>query len=83
MVLSFGDYLDRVRQRPEDFMRNAAVYLRDVFDHFGSRTVICQGEKVKRWNLFDQGTDRGVPMIGNEFVQNEIYKSLSQFARQG
>lgn len=83
VVLSFGDYLERVRQHPERFMRNAAVYLRDVFDHFGSRDVICQGEKVKRWNLFDQGTDRGVAIIGNEFVQNEIYKSITQFARQG
>ncbi|MBM4293126.1 MAG: hypothetical protein FJ138_18360, partial [Deltaproteobacteria bacterium] len=38
-LLSFEDYLKEVAAAPARHARDAVTYLRDAFDHFGSRVV--------------------------------------------
>ncbi|MEM1415103.1 MAG: serine protein kinase PrkA [Myxococcota bacterium] len=92
-VLSFAEYLQLVRGHPLRHARDAATYLRDAFDHFGSYQVERpwggQG-RVRRWRLFDlpfagagatgRGSDR---LIGQEELQNAVYRTLQGFHREG
>jgi serine protein kinase len=86
-ILSFDQFLDIVRANPRKLMRNSAEYLRDCFLHFGE-TAIAGDEKTKiapsrRFKLFDLGTEKGVPIIGCERVQEDIFRVLQAFVRQG
>lgn len=85
-ILSFESYLEIVRKDPKAMMRNAAEYLRDCFDSFGvaqSTAEKVEGMDIRRFKLFDIGTDKGVPIVGGETVQTDIYRCLQAFARQG
>lgn len=86
-ILSFDHFLDIVRENPRRLMRNSAEYLRDCFVYFGE-TEIPGDEKIKfaparRFKLFDMGTEKGVPIIGSERVQEDIFRVLQAFVRQG
>lgn len=52
-VLSFGEYLALFRAHPTRHGRDAARYLRDCFDHFGTTEVMRAGVKTRRFRLFD------------------------------
>lgn len=81
VILSFPEFLDKVRAKPKRMIRNSSTYLLDTFDHFGT-TETDDGQK--RYKLFDLGTEqRQVPIIGNEKIQNEIYKQIKSFVTQG
>ncbi len=82
-ILPFSGFIDLVAEDPQRLLRNAAAYLRDTFDHFGSYPKTDEKNAILRWKLFDIGTDRDVPIIGSEEVQNEIYRVLSTFVKQG
>lgn len=84
-ILSFGEYLDIVRKNPQSMMRNASEYLRDCFAYFGIGTDSekIEGQDIRRFKLFDIGTDKGVPIVGGETVQTDIFRCLQAFARQG
>ena len=84
-ILSFEEYLDIVRKNPRAMMRNASEYLRDCFDHFGVGTdsELVEGQDIRRFKLFDIGTDKGVAIVGGETVQTDIFRCLQAFARQG
>ncbi len=85
-ILSFEAFLDIVRQNPRPLMRSAAEYLRDCFDHFGvlrPDSEMVEGQDIRRFKLFDLGTDKGVPIVGGEMVQTDVYRSLQAFTRQG
>lgn len=86
-ILSFDQFLDIVRAHPRRLMRNSAEYLRDCFLHFGE-TMIPGDEQTKspptrRFKLFDMGTEKGMPIIGCERVQEDIFRVLQAFVRQG
>jgi len=93
-VLSFAEYLDLFATDPVRYARDASRYLRDVFDHYGTTHVEHPWGKFTRWNLFDlpwearagrpgaQALPPGA-LIGQEQVQEEIYRSLSNFVREG
>ena len=91
-VLSFSEYLDLFATDPVRYARDASRYLRDAFDHFGTTTVEQPWGNATRWKLFDLpwelpptdgvGLPRGA-LIGQEPVQEEIYRALSNFAREG
>jgi serine protein kinase len=81
VILSFSGFLNRLRERPSRMVRNAAQYIYDTFHHFGS-TEISQDDQT-RWKIFDLGTHKNVPIIGSEGVQDEIYKIITGFVRQG
>lgn len=106
-VLSFGEYLDMFAQDPVRHSRDASRYVRDCFDHYGTRKVTTAWGEYTRFALFDlpwepepapppsvRGpTPTSVPgaaprmrrgaLVGQEQVQEELYRVLSNFAREG
>jgi serine protein kinase len=92
-VLSFVEYLELFAKEPLRHSRDASRYLRDVFDHYGTTIAHYPWGDFTRWNLFDlpwEKTDgmHGAgparsPLIGQEVVQAEIYRAVSNFAREG
>ncbi len=84
-VLSFDEYLELWATNPVQHARDASRYLRDVFDFYGKEEVTHPWGTFTRFKLFDLPWDadrRGV-LIGQEHVQGEIYRALSNFAREG
>jgi serine protein kinase len=92
-VLSFAEFLELFDKEPVRHSRDASRYVRDVFDHFGRTTVRHPWGEFTRFNLFDlpwetaeppvaKGLPRGA-LIGQEHVQEEIYRALSNFVREG
>ncbi len=85
-VLSFSEYLEVFAQDPAAHSRDASRYLRDCFDQYGSRKVVHPWGEFTRYNLFDlpweQGQRRGA-LVGQEQVQEELYRVLCNFAREG
>lgn len=83
-VLSFEEYFALVARHPRVHLRDAAAYLMDTFDHFGSEVVTRARGPRRRFKLFDcafaGGRDR---LAGHEAVQNAIYRVLGSFVRQG
>jgi predicted Ser/Thr protein kinase len=92
-VLSFEQYLELFTQNPRRYARDASRYVRDVFDHYGTRPVKHPWGEFTRYNLFDlpweeesalhKNTAKRFALLGQEHVQEEIYRSLSNFAREG
>jgi serine protein kinase len=83
-VMSFAEYLELVAARPHQQLRSAAHYLRDCFDHYGTIDVEYPWGPVRRFRLFDcpwaDGRDR---LIGQEDVQNRVYRALSNYVHEG
>jgi predicted Ser/Thr protein kinase len=107
-VLSFQQYLTLFASNPIRYGRDAARYVRDMFDHFGTRAVKKPWGDVTRYRLFDlpwdaggaggaaaeeasAGTAKGSrdyhpresALIGQEELQAEIYRVLSNFVQEG
>ncbi len=86
-VLSFDEYLTLLASAPERYTRDAARYLRDLFDHYGTTAVERPYGRTTRWKLFDLPWDddagRRDALVGHEQVQGEFYRAISNFARQG
>ncbi len=81
-ILSFVDYLKLLEEQPTRLIRNANQYLFDVFNHYGLSEQWSENGHP-RWKIFDIGTERNIPIIGAESVQEEIFNILSSFIRQG
>jgi predicted Ser/Thr protein kinase len=89
-VLAFDEYLALFDEAPVQNARDASRYLRDCFLHYGSRTVARPWGEAKRWNLFDlpweepeDGTRPRGALVGQEEVQEEIFRAVSNYAREG
>jgi predicted Ser/Thr protein kinase len=85
-VLSFDEYLALFDASPYRFTRDAARYLKDCIDHFGRIDVDRAGRKVPRYALFDLPWDerrRNERLVGHEDIQDEFYRALSNFVREG
>jgi serine protein kinase len=92
-VLSFAEYLELFAGDPGRHSRDASRYLRDVFDHYGTTTVRYPFGEFTRYNLFDLPWERAeghrgigparYPLVGQEAVQAELYRAISNFAREG
>src|SRR5215212_4712913 len=84
-VLSFSEYLDLFASDPVRHARDASRYLRDCFDHFGTVAVEQPWGRYTRWKLFDLPWDPTLgphALIGQEQVQEEIYRGLSSCVRE-
>jgi predicted Ser/Thr protein kinase len=87
-VLSFEEYLAAVRAAPYHHTRDAARYLRDCFDHFGTETISRAGAApITRYRLFDlpfaeNGRARDA-LVGHEDIQAGFYRALANFVREG
>ncbi len=87
-VLSFREYLELFQGDPVRHTRDAARYLRDMFDHFGRTVVERPWGAMTRFKLFDlpwieQAREGRDALIGQEAVQAELYRELENFAREG
>jgi serine protein kinase len=86
-VLSFEEYLSTFALDPARYGRDASRYLRDVFDHYGTTEVQHPWGKQTRYRLFDlpfaEEQTRRERLIGQEDVQEEIYRILANFGREG
>ena len=85
-VLSFAEYLDLFASDPVRHARDSSRYLRDCFDHYGTVSVEQPWGRFTRWRLFDlpwDPTQAHHALIGQEQVQEEIYRSISNFVREG
>jgi serine protein kinase len=94
-VLSFQEYLAEFMDHPWRHSRDAARYLRDCFDHYGSYDLARPWGSVRRWRLFDlpfereaeealgDGRRRSDHLVGHEAIQNRVHGILSNFAREG
>jgi serine protein kinase len=85
-VLSFSEYLDLFANDPVRYARDASRYVRDCFDHYGTVQVDHPWGRFTRFRLFDlpwDPTQSHHALIGQEQVQEEIYRSLSNFVREG
>jgi predicted Ser/Thr protein kinase len=91
-VLSFAEYLELFASDPTRHSRDASRYLRDALDHYGTTRVEYPWGEFTRYRLFDlpwdkddrtaDGRARGA-LIGQEHVQDELYRAISNFAREG
>lgn len=93
-VLSFREYLDLVQASPRRHTRDAARYLKDCMDFFGSYEVSKPTGSFRRWKLFDLelgSQDRGRQvelrlrdrLAGHEAAQASFYRILDGFEREG
>ncbi|MEZ6186533.1 MAG: serine protein kinase PrkA [Planctomycetota bacterium] len=83
-ILSFPEYLELVLEDPARHTRNAALYLRDLFDHFGTTTVQTPRGRQRRFKLFDaEFNGHKTRVLGQETLQNEVYKELTTFCERG
>jgi predicted Ser/Thr protein kinase len=86
-VLSFQEYLALFASEPERLGRDASRYVRDMFDFYGQTTVQKPFGEQTRYALFDlpfaDPTTRRERLVGQEEVQGELYRILSNFGREG
>lgn len=83
-ILSFREYFAEVAKDPRRHTRDAAHYMRDMFDHFGSERITALGRRMRRFKLFDAAFNSGRTRVeGQEPLQNEVYKHLSSFCEKG
>jgi predicted Ser/Thr protein kinase len=83
-VMSFDEFYALVHAHPRRFACNAAQYVKDVFDHYGTRQVKTPRGSFTRWTLFDAPFDEGRDLlVGQEEVQGRVYRCLSNFVREG
>lgn len=83
-ILSFEEYLALFLQSARQQARNAAQYLKDAIDSFGSELVPHPSGQIRRFKIFDCADgERGGRVAGQEEVQNDIYRLLGNFVRAG
>lgn len=94
-VLSFREYLELVHQHPRRHTRDAARYLKDCLDYFGSYHVDRPTGPAKRWRVFDlefstegEGGHQAEiklrdRLAGHESTQEALYRVLEGFEREG
>jgi serine protein kinase len=83
-ILSFEEYLQLFHQSPKSQLRNAAGYLKDAIDSFGTEQVPHPTGQIRRFKIFDLiPGEREGRVAGQEEVQNAIYRILGNFVRTG
>lgn len=92
-ILTFQEYVEAFFDAPRVHARDSAQYIRDCFDYYGTETVQKPSGSVRRFKLFDRPFDQGAaavqegeggaPVVGQEDVQNAIYRILNSFVRAG
>ena len=84
VILSFMEYLDKVKAHPEYLLRNSCSYLLDMFDHYGNRkTENVLFEDYKTFKIFDINDHQITSLIGNQRSHNNIINTLKSFKRRG
>jgi len=88
-VLSFGEFLDEFAQHPYRHSRDAARYLHDCFEYYGTYEVQRPWGQLTRFKLFDlefereEGLSPSDFLVGHESIQLAFFRALSNFVREG
>ncbi len=87
-VLSFHQYLELFAGDPVRYSRDAACYLRDMFDHYGREQSKKPWGTLSKFKLFHLPFLEHVDaqrdgLVGQEHVQAEIYRVLNNFVQEG
>ena len=87
-LLSFDEYLDLFNENPGRLLRDAAVYLRDTLDFYGTSEVARPWGTETRYRVFDQGflaEEDGLreALVGQEEVQLELHRAIGNFTQEG
>jgi len=82
-ILSFQEYLDEVLKDPALHTRNSALYLREMFDFYGTSEVRGIRGPTRRFKLFDLDFDPRPGLLGQEGMQNDVYKRIVAFCEKG
>ncbi len=87
-LLSFKEYLELFAENPRRHGRDAAGYVRGMFEHYGTETVEKPWGKTTRYKLFDlapgqPGESREAILVGQEEVQAALYRVLANFVNEG
>ncbi|MGE4234053.1 MAG: serine protein kinase PrkA [Bacteriovoracia bacterium] len=85
-ILGYQEYLELLNKTPENsrlFTRSAAQYVMDMMDHYGREEVPNRPavHYPTRFKLFEEQQRHKV--VGLIDVQNEIYRSLQHFSKEG
>lgn len=83
-LLSFDAWFEQFLVDPTPHLRGAAHYVKDVFDHFGTEERSLPAGKLTRFRLFDAPFANSDGRVsGQERVQQDIYRLVSSFVREG
>ncbi len=87
-LLSFREYLALFATDPVRHSRDAARYVRDMFDYFGRVPSERAWGALTRFRLFDlpfldEADRQREALVGQEAVQLELYRALNNFVREG
>ncbi|MCA3015670.1 MAG: serine protein kinase PrkA [Myxococcaceae bacterium] len=83
-LLSFEEYVQLFLGAPGQQLRNAAQYLVDAIDAFGTEQVPHPTGRIRRFKVFDATPEEpDLRVAGQEEVQNAIYRLLGNFVRAG
>jgi serine protein kinase len=83
-IMSAEEFFSLVVSSPATHARGSAQYVKDCFDYYKTREVNTPLGKENRFQLFDMPFDNGDNRLaGQEKIQNEVYRILENFVRQG
>jgi serine protein kinase len=87
-LLSFREYLELFATDPGRYSRDACRYVRDMFEYYGRVKVLRPWGEETRFRLFDlpflePAEAAREALVGQEQVQEEIFRALENFAREG
>ena len=87
-VLSFQEYLELFEADPVRHSRDASRYVRDMFSYYGTDAAERPWGELTRYRLFDlpwlEDSDlQRDALVGQEAVQAELFRVLSNFVREG
>src|SRR3954451_4411900 len=65
-ILAFHEYMEAFFEAPRVHARDAAQYIRDCFDYYGTETLQKPAGPVRRFKLFDRPFDQGATLQEGE-----------------
>ncbi len=83
-VMSFAEYLEFTSDNPRTQLRSSPQFAKDCFDYWGTDEVKYAWGTQRRFRLFDcPWSERGDQLLGQEGVQNQVYRALCNFVNEG
>jgi serine protein kinase len=83
-ILTFQEWCQILLEQPARNLRSSAQYLKDVFDYYGTEERSLPQGRVRRYKLFDAPWAQGDGRVaGQELVQQELYRLIANFVRDG
>lgn len=85
--LSFHEYLQLFASDPVRYSRDAARYVRDMFDYYGTTVAERPWGSAQGFRLFAlefaPPQERQRALVGQEGAQGELYRVLNNLVREG